>query len=94
MKWVVTYDVAEDDVRARIAKTLAGFGQRVQDSVFECVLSDERALERLLHTLGRELADDPKGQIRLYRVCGDCIRESRGLGAVVRTMDSDVCVIL
>jgi CRISPR-associated endonuclease Cas2 len=94
VKWVVTYDVADDVVRGRIATALARHGQRVQESVFECVLPDGRALDLLLRRIGEHLTGDPKGQVRIYRVCGACLRESRGVGAVVRTMDSEECVIV
>ncbi len=51
---VVSYDVVADKRRNKIAKTLVGFGNRVQKSVFECELDDRNylkmkdALEKLI----------------------------------------------
>ncbi len=43
---VVSYNVANDRRRTRLAQELENFGRRVQYSVFECLL-DARQLERL-----------------------------------------------
>lgn len=45
---VVCYDVADDRRRQRLVRVLESFGQRVQESVFECWLNaaQQRALER------------------------------------------------
>ena len=53
MMVVVSYDVNTESAAGRrrlrrVAKTCLDFGQRVQKSVFECVLTDAQ-LERLLH---------------------------------------------
>jgi len=39
MLWVVCYDVVDDRRRYRIMKTMTGYGDRVQYSVFECELN-------------------------------------------------------
>jgi len=84
MRYVATYDVDDDRVRARIAKLLEGCGTRVQESVFECVL-DDRARERLLADVRRELERCGDGELRLYRLCAGCLDASVGVGrGVVR----------
>ena len=45
--WVVSYDVADDKRRARVARRLQARGQRVQWSVFE-LLCTEAELNALL----------------------------------------------
>jgi CRISPR-associated protein Cas2 len=37
--YLVCYDVTSDDERQRVAKSLEGFGLRIQRSVFECRLT-------------------------------------------------------
>jgi CRISPR-associated protein Cas2 len=37
--YVVTYDIPCDKRRRKVSKLLEGYGQRVQYSVFECVLA-------------------------------------------------------
>ncbi len=79
MRYVIAYDIEEDRVRTRVAAVLAGYGTRVQKSVFECNLETER-LERLTHLLSQELAVAPGGNVRIYRLCADCYGASLGLG--------------
>ena len=43
--YIVSYDIASDRLRNRIARTLEGYGRRVQYSVFECELSEKRYKE-------------------------------------------------
>ena len=71
MEILVAYDVATDTVAGRrrlrrVAKVCEGFGQRVQKSVFECVVSDDN-LERLLARLRREV-DPGEDSLRVYRL--------------------------
>ncbi len=37
--WLVCYDVADDKRRTKVYKTLRGFGDHLQYSVFRCALS-------------------------------------------------------
>lgn len=78
---VVTYDVENDRTRGRVAALLEGYGQRVQKSVFECRLG-EREMKELVSRLQEELGTDPGGQVRIYRVCDQCMDSSFGLGSV------------
>ena len=64
MLWVVCYDVVNDRRRYRIMKTLTGYGDRVQYSVFECELTEKR-LGRLTLTL-QKLVNDQEDSIRFY----------------------------
>ncbi len=71
MEVLVAYDVATDDAAGRrrlhrVAKVCEAFGQRVQKSVFECVIS-ETELARLEARLGR-LIDPSRDSLRVYRL--------------------------
>lgn len=92
MTYVVVYDIADDPVRARVAALLAGYGRRVQESVFECQVEDERELEELTERLRMTLADSDKGQVRVYRVCGNCLQASFGVG-LIEPRDTSPCFI-
>jgi CRISPR-associated protein Cas2 len=71
MEVLVAYDVSTE-TRAgerrlrRVAKICEGFGQRVQKSVFECVLSDAQ-LAILEHKLARTI-DREHDSLRIYRL--------------------------
>ena len=45
MFWIITYDIADDRRRHRVASELANFGERVQYSVFECHVSLDQVKE-------------------------------------------------
>lgn len=62
--YVIAYDIPCDKRRRKVSDLLEGYGQRVQDSVFECVLSKNRfeALKkRLLQRLKFE-----EDSLRIY----------------------------
>lgn len=63
---VITYDIADNKRRAKLARLLEGFGIRVQESVFECEL-ESKVLEKLM---GRatKLINVEEDSIRLYQL--------------------------
>ena len=76
--WVVAYDIADPRRLRRVAKLLERFGERVQESVFECWLG-RAARQRLLGLLA--LAVDPQeDSVRLYPVCAACLVRLRWQG--------------
>jgi CRISPR-associated protein Cas2 len=91
--YVVVYDITDDAVRTRVASLLAGYGRRVQESVFECEADDERELEELTGRLRSVLADADNGQVRLYRVCGKCLEASFVVGRI-EPPDTASCFIV
>lgn len=82
MRYVVSYDVSSDALRARLAALLGRYGSRVQESVFECSL-EPKELESLTAELRRMLESEKQASVRLYRLCADCLGHSYGIGAVV-----------
>lgn len=68
---LITYDVSTTDVDgrkrlARVAKMCKNFGQRVQNSVFECVL-DNTQFRHLKHEL-EMLIDTKRDSLRFYNL--------------------------
>jgi CRISPR-associated protein Cas2 len=68
MLWVVCYDITNDRRRNRVAKVLLGYGERVQESVFECHLNN--ALLRRLQAELLPLIDSHSDRLRYYPLCG------------------------
>jgi CRISPR-associated protein Cas2 len=71
MEVLVTYDVATDTAAGRrrlrrVAKVCEGHGQRVQKSVFECILNAAE-LEQLKHRL-RHQVNLEEDSLRIYRL--------------------------
>lgn len=68
---LITYDVSTTDAAgrrrlARVAKKCQNFGQRVQNSVFECVV-DATQYRRLKHEL-EALIDIKRDSLRFYNL--------------------------
>lgn len=66
---LITYDVCTTDAAGRkrlrkIAKECVNYGQRVQNSVFECIL-DAAQLKQLQHNL-LGLIDEDQDSLRFY----------------------------
>ena len=77
---VVSYDISHTRRRNRLHRTLKDFGDRVQYSVFECVLAPKDA-KRLQTAVRREIRDDD--HVRYYHLCEHCARQVVALGGVI-----------
>lgn len=67
---IVAYDISHDRRRARMHTLLLGFGEPVQESLFECEL-DPPALRRLRQRLKRLVR--PGDRVRVYQLGADCV---------------------
>ena len=88
---VVSYDVANNRRRAKAAKVLRAYGERVQKSVFDCRLDEKRLLE--LEERLRKVIDESADSVRFYRLCSACERNVcvHGWGTVQE--DEDVIIV-
>ena len=83
MEYLISYDITTETPEGRrrlrrVAKVCEGFGQRVQQSVFECALSPMN-LDRLeAELLG--VIDDREDSVRIYRLREPRHRYVRALG--------------
>jgi len=71
MLLLITYDVSTQDAAGktrlrRVAKRCVDFGQRVQNSVFECLV-DEAQYRKLKHEL-ENMIDPEKDSLRFYNL--------------------------
>jgi len=88
---VVSYDVADDRRRAKVAGILLGSGERVQFSVFECHLTREE-LERLRAKLTQVIAP-AEDSVRFYALCERCRQSVIVEGKGAATEDHDFYVV-
>lgn len=65
--YLVCYDIADRRRLARVARLMEGYGERVQESVFECLL-DEGRFRALIREVEREL-DIEHDHVRYYTLC-------------------------
>jgi CRISPR-associated protein Cas2 len=68
--YVVAYDIPDDRRRTKIHKTLSGYGQWTQYSLFECFLTEKQYVQ-LRQRLERYLAPG-KDSVRFYPLCAAC----------------------
>lgn len=90
--YVVTYDIPDDKRRKKVADLLVGYGQRVQYSVFECVL-DGKQYEEMQRRLKKrvKLAED---NVRFYGISQHTLAQAEvwGVGLPVASVASSVIV--
>ena len=79
--YVVSYDITSDRRRNKIAKTLEGYGTRIQYSVFECRLTEKKYRE-MYRKLMQLMTDKEDGSIRIYSVCENCEGKIRTIGGI------------
>lgn len=65
---VIVYDIADNRRRYKLAKTLLGYGERVQYSGFEAHLTS-RQFDKLKSQV-EMIIDDTVDRVRLYRIAG------------------------
>lgn len=78
MRWVVCYDIGDDRARRKAFRTLQGYGDALEESVFECEL-EEKDVSELLEKLER-LMDPEEDRCHLFPICQDCSAKARVVG--------------
>ncbi|MFV0256820.1 MAG: CRISPR-associated endonuclease Cas2 [Acidimicrobiales bacterium] len=73
MDMIIAYDIATEDIEDQrrlrsVAKVCEGYGIRVQDSVFECRLSDVGMVNLVIDL--EEVIDPDRDSIYIYRITG------------------------
>ncbi len=84
-RYVITYDIPDDRRRLRVAKALEARGERVQYSVFECLLTEQQ-FEELWKEVRRKI-DEKEDTVRAYRLCAECAEWVRTMGRKVPTAE-------
>ena len=71
MFYVISYDIPDDGRRTQLAKTLKGFGTRVQYSVFEAHLTHSQ-FDQMKRAVAN-IIDLDKDSVRYYALCNACV---------------------
>jgi CRISPR-associated protein Cas2 len=81
---LLVYDICDPKRLRKVEKVMKGFGERVQDSVWECWL--DAVLEKRLWAALDKVADAEKDSIRTYPLCACCLKAVtiRGWGTMTR----------
>lgn len=89
---LLTYDIPQDAMRVQVAKLAEGYGERVQQSVFECHVSAAE-YRTLRQDVQRLLAADPQASVRCYRLCPRCSKRTQCIGLGTSTDDPAYFVV-
>lgn len=88
---LISYDIADDKRRDRVARLMEGFGKRVQYSVFECILGYKHLAElrkQLAPLINRE-----EDSVRFYFLSKNEVARIRVLGYGVVTQDERLYLV-
>ena len=78
VKIVIMYDISDDRTRTKLFKLLKRYGEPVQLSIFEAIISEEQ-FAQLRGEVARLIGSDA-GQVRYYEICQSCNRDIVSLG--------------
>ncbi len=76
MKYIVTYDIANDKNRSKLSDMLEAYGSRVNYSVFEIELSEAKRDNLLAEIEIKKLIDTKYDSLRFYHLCENCVPKS------------------
>ena len=93
---LITYDVdtttkAGEKRLRKVAKECVNYGQRVQNSVFECLLSESQLVG--LKAILSAIIDDDKDSIRLYFLGSNWQRKIETLGKMTSFNPTETLII-
>ena len=92
MDTIVIYDIADNGLRPRVARTLMDWGCiRIQKSAFWGSLTPN-ARENLRLRL-EEMMEGYEGNIQLYPLCSKCFEMHESIGEDYEVKEEDVVVI-
>jgi CRISPR-associated endonuclease Cas2 len=84
--FLVTYDLANDRLRDKVARRLQRDGCRVQESVFEVFVKTDAAFDAITRDLQAILGTTIEGQVRWYGLNQDGFARSGALGTATPGM--------
>jgi len=90
---VVAYDIADDRRRAKMHTLLLGYGVPVQESLFECIVSDRILKE--VSVKASKIARTRYGidKVHFYLLCRECASRVEGRPGVPRQVETTVVVV-
>ena len=91
MRYIVCYDIADDRRRQRLGDVLLDFGQRVEESVFECSLEPSLAA-RMIDGV-RAVVDTEEDKVLIYGLCENYTEKALVIGPVERTQDAEFYIL-
>ncbi|MBZ0108791.1 MAG: CRISPR-associated endonuclease Cas2 [Candidatus Scalindua rubra] len=89
--YLVSYDIPDTKRRTKLARILKDYGDRVQYSVFECIL-DNKLLDKMVKRI-HKIAKDEADSIRIYPLCANCEKIINVIGKGEISSDKEVYIV-
>ena len=96
MMILITYDIATESESGQqrlrnVSKVCKNYGQRVQNSVFECLITPSQLVE--LRALIKEIINEDQDSVRIYKLSNDWKNQVEHYGSK-RPYDPDGTLII
>ena len=91
MRYIISYDIPDDKRRLHLAKVLLDFGDRVQYSVFEAILS-QKLFDKLIEKIATVI-DPAEDSVRIYPMCAMCEGNIKIMGRGDLPKQEDVYIL-
>ncbi len=91
MFYLVSYDIPDTKRRTKLAKILKDYGDRVQYSVFECIL-DNKLLDKMVERI-HKIVNEEADSIRIYTICASCEKIINVIGQGKVSQDKEVYIV-
>ncbi|CAK0762103.1 CRISPR-associated endoribonuclease Cas2 [Gammaproteobacteria bacterium] len=92
MRYIICYDVSDNKRRRHLSMCLSGYGDRVQESVFEAVL-DRTLFEKMISDVEKQIKRTVD-TVRIYPLCGVCTNKVVQLGVSVNKHQEDIVFVV
>lgn len=89
--WLIAYDITDDRQRRAVEKELLAKGERVQKSVFECLLNIDDL--RVLRAQLQEFITPDTDSIAYYPLCQTCQNKVRWQGCGVAPDNAEYFIV-
>jgi CRISPR-associated protein Cas2 len=76
--YVIAYDIPSDKRRTKVHKTLCGFGEWSQYSLFECFLTAKDLIK--LQAKLEDILNAEEDSVRIYPLCSSCQKGIKTVG--------------
>jgi CRISPR-associated protein Cas2 len=88
---VISYDIPDDKRRIKAAKQLENYGKRVQYSVFEAILEEEKLKEMCEKLVS--IININEDSLRIYGLCNSCLKKTKLYGVGEISKDEDFYIV-
>lgn len=92
MRYVICYDITENKRRRKLSQCLDGYGDRVQESVFEAVLDADLHEEMVAEVMKRvKVATD---RVHIHPLCESCAKKSLRIGVDAKVPGTETVFVV